>query len=182
MKILEFFYFSIQRKVYENKSCFKLYTMEGIQNGDWDTEADCVSSRNQGPCWDTGDMLGWGKSTVRAKTSAPLAPSPWKASPCHNTLKEQVGSSLPASVPGCNLTRTPPLQAPALLSLQATAHLPACRPANPPPRLATGLPHTGLCPTTVPGHHPPQEGSSTTRCQLQTCLGDADEQDWMLKE
>jgi hypothetical protein len=27
-----------------------------------------------------------------------------------------------------------------------------------------------------------QEGSCTTRCQLQTCLGDADKQDWMLKE
>jgi hypothetical protein len=31
-------------------------------------------------------------------------------------------------------------------------------------------------------HHLPQQGSNTTRHQLQTCLGDADKQDWMLKE
>jgi hypothetical protein len=27
-----------------------------------------------------------------------------------------------------------------------------------------------------------QEGSSTTRCQLQTCTGETEKQDWMIKE
>jgi hypothetical protein len=48
-----------------------------------------VSTRNQGPCWDAGDTFGWGKAPGRAKTSAPWTPTPWKASPCHDTLKEQ---------------------------------------------------------------------------------------------
>jgi hypothetical protein len=34
----------------------------------------------------------------------------------------------------------------------------------------------------LPACRPPQEVSNTTRCQLQTCLGDTDKQDWMLKE
>jgi hypothetical protein len=36
--------------------------------------------------------------------------------------------------------------------------------------------------TVVMGPCPPQEGSNTTRRQLQTCLGDTDKQGWMLKE
>jgi hypothetical protein len=60
-----------------------------------------------------------------------------------------------------------------------------CRPAGP---LLTGLP--GICPTRlllhgparVPLTGPPQEDSNTIwRCP-QTCLGDADKQDWTLKE
>jgi hypothetical protein len=26
------------------------YSLERIQNGDWDIDTDCISSRNQGPC------------------------------------------------------------------------------------------------------------------------------------
>jgi hypothetical protein len=34
------------------------YNSGRIQNGDWNTDADCMSSGNQGPCGDDGDMLG----------------------------------------------------------------------------------------------------------------------------
>jgi hypothetical protein len=38
-----------------------------IQNGDWDTDTDCVSSVNQAPCWDTGDTHGWGTASGELK-------------------------------------------------------------------------------------------------------------------
>jgi hypothetical protein len=98
-----------------------------------------VSSRNQEPCWDTGDTLGWGKEPGRADTLASWITSPWKAPPSHNTLKEQVGHQPTRPLP-CRPARTP------------TTHWPVGTPAT-----------TG--------------GSSTTRH-----LGDADKQDWMLKE
>jgi hypothetical protein len=62
-----------------------------IQNGDWDTDADGVSSGNQGSCWVTGDTLGWGKAPGKAETLAPWTTNTWKSSPCHDTLKEQAG-------------------------------------------------------------------------------------------
>jgi hypothetical protein len=60
-----------------------------IQNGNWDPAADCMSSVNQGFCWDTGDMLGWGKAPGRDETSALSTSISWEASLCHNLLKEQ---------------------------------------------------------------------------------------------
>jgi hypothetical protein len=59
-----------------------------IQDGDWDTATDLMSSVNQWLCWNAGDTLGWGKAQGRAETSALWAPSSWKASPCHDLLKE----------------------------------------------------------------------------------------------
>jgi hypothetical protein len=35
-------------------------------------------------------MLDWGRAQGRAETSALWTPSLWKASPCHDTLKEQL--------------------------------------------------------------------------------------------
>jgi hypothetical protein len=59
-----------------------------------------------------------------------------------------------------------------------SARLPPCRPAwlllRRPARLLPTHQHTGC--------HLPQKGSNTTRHRLQTCLGDTDKQDWMLKE
>jgi hypothetical protein len=53
---------------------------------------------------------------------------------------------------------------------------PGFYPAGPQGCSPVGLPN--LCPPTGL----PQEGSNTTRHQLQTCIGDADKQDQMLKE
>jgi hypothetical protein len=64
--------------------------LKRIQDGNWDIAADCVSSVNQGLCWDAGDTLGWGKAQGRAETSALWTPSSWMASPCHDLLKEQL--------------------------------------------------------------------------------------------
>jgi hypothetical protein len=64
---------------------------EEIQNDNWDPDADSVSSVNQRPCWDTGAMLFRCEAPGRVETLAPRILSPWKASPCHNTLREQVG-------------------------------------------------------------------------------------------
>jgi hypothetical protein len=64
---------------------------ERIQDGDWGTNADSVSSMNQGPCWDTGAMLGRGEAPGRVETFAPWTPRPWTASPCYDTLREQAG-------------------------------------------------------------------------------------------
>jgi hypothetical protein len=64
---------------------------EEIQNGDWDTDAGSVSSVNQRPCWDTGVTLGRDEAPGKDETLAPWAPSLWKASPRHYTLREQVG-------------------------------------------------------------------------------------------
>jgi hypothetical protein len=62
-----------------------------IQNGDCDTDAGSVSSINQRPCWDAGAMLGRGEAPGRVETLASWTPSPWKASPCHDTLRKQAG-------------------------------------------------------------------------------------------
>jgi hypothetical protein len=72
---------------------------EEIQDGDWDTAADCMSSVNQEACWDTGDTLGRGKAQGRAKTSALWIPRSWKASPCHNLLKDQLAAAWQAPAP-----------------------------------------------------------------------------------
>jgi hypothetical protein len=65
-----------------------------IQDGDWGTEADSVSSMSQGPCWDTGAMFGGGEAPRRVETSTPWTPSPWKASPHH---VKRTGGLLPAT-------------------------------------------------------------------------------------
>jgi hypothetical protein len=39
---------------------------------------------------DTLETLCWGKAQAKADTLASWTPSPWKPSPCHNTLKVQV--------------------------------------------------------------------------------------------
>jgi hypothetical protein len=108
---------------------------ERIQNGDWDTNAEYVSSGNQEPCWDAGDMIGWGKAPGRAETLAHRTPRPWKASPHHDTLKEQTKNRQAA-------TPMPP---------------PACQPTMPPPHWSTGsLPcrPAMLLPTGLQSHQP----------------------------
>jgi hypothetical protein len=134
---------------------------------------DSMSSTNQRPCWDAGDILGWGKAPERAKILAPWTPSLWKASPCHDTLKEQEGHHHGPTRPA----ELPASQGSSPQACWTTTHwptrLPPRRPTRPPP---TGLP--GCSPARPPpwqhtSHHLPQEGSNTTRQQLQTCLGDA---------
>jgi hypothetical protein len=59
------------------------------------------------------------------------------------------------------------------------------RPARPQPtRLPPPACQDAACPLAHrhTSHCPQEEGSSTTTCWLQTCLGDASKQDWMLKE
>jgi hypothetical protein len=51
---------------------------------------------------------------------------------------------------------------------------PGCRPAGPPDHCPLAHRHTSCC--------LPHEGSNTTRRQFQTCIGDTDKQNWMLKE
>jgi hypothetical protein len=107
------------------------------------TDADCMSSVNQGPCWDSGDTLGWGKAQGKAETSAPWIPSPWKASPHHDTLKEQAGHH-----PHTTATRPP-------------GH----HPPTGPPAHQTSAQQTHWATTHRPAHQP-------TSRQLQACLGD----------
>jgi hypothetical protein len=102
-----------------------------IQNGNWDKDADWVSSGNQGPCWDAETHL------VKVKNKGEL-----------------------------KLQHPKPLAHVSLLHI--TIHW-----KN----------RQSTTPTPLPLHlHPIQEGSSTTRHQLQTCLEDTDKRDWMLKE
>jgi hypothetical protein len=103
-----------------------------------------VSSVNQGPCWDVGDMFGWGKAQGTAESLAPWTPSPWKASPCHYRLKEQVGCHLHAAA-----THWPSRPSPSR---------PAALPAYPPGHCPPTHWQTGCCPQ--------QEGSNTIRCQI----------------
>jgi hypothetical protein len=171
------------------------------KNGDWDTDTGSVNSMNQGPCWDAGDMLGWRKPPGRTETSALWTPSLWKPSPHHNTLKDQAGhhphaadAHPPASPPAHWLLAHPPAN-----PLATTACQPACWPLAP---NVLGKPSGGqteyfpagptlgkkkkrrrnktLKPWTP--RTPAHKDSSTTRCQLQTCLRHADKQDWMRKE
>jgi hypothetical protein len=58
----------------------------------------------------------------------------------------------------------------------------ACLPAHQASSLQTCWANARAPPHRPIGQPPPQEGSSTTRCWFQTCLGDTDKQDWMLKE
>jgi hypothetical protein len=62
-----------------------------IQDGDYGTEAGSMSSVNQKPCWDIGATLGRNKVPRRIKTSTSWTPNLWKTSPCHVTLRKQVG-------------------------------------------------------------------------------------------
>jgi hypothetical protein len=167
-----------------------------IQDGNRDTEVDCVSCVNQGPCWDAGDMLGWGKEPGRAKTLAPWTPSSWKASPRNDLLKEQLGKCPPGLCPmgmprphpaglaDCRSTRPPshrcskPLHCrPARPLLCQATHLQVCWAT---PHRSAGLPLQKSCALQACCY--PQEGSNTTRFQLQTFIGEIDRQDWMLKE
>jgi hypothetical protein len=103
-----------------------------------------MSSVNQGPCWDTGDSLGWGKAQGRAETSAHWTTSLWKASPCHNILKEQVGHHA-ATV--CQATA--PQASQGSVTCQATRPTPH-RTARLPPHGPTGPPLAS-----PPGYHLP---------------------------
>jgi hypothetical protein len=78
-----------------------------IQNGDWDTNTQCVNCGNQGPCWDAADTLGLDQAQERAETLAPWTPSQWKASPRHDTLKEQVGLCQPIGLSGLHSAGPP---------------------------------------------------------------------------
>jgi hypothetical protein len=112
-----------------------------IQNGDWDTDADCVSSRNQGPCWDNGDTLSWNSSQ-------------WKATPYHNTspvglldhdlLPSQASTQQAPRTPACG-DATPPG---------------SCQPDSPPAEwqpLATG----GLQQQQTPARRQPRRCKNT---------------------
>jgi hypothetical protein len=123
-----------------------------IQNGDWDTDEDCVSSMNQEPCWDTEDMYEVKhKGDLKHWHPEPLACGRLFHTTIHWRRRQAATSTLPLS--------TSPL---------------------------------GLCPTEQPDHHPPThqhtscnlplEDSNTTKCCLQTCLGNLDKQDSMLKK
>jgi hypothetical protein len=48
----------------------------GIQDGDYGTETDSMSSMNQKPCWDAGATLGGIKAPRRIKTFTPWTHSP----------------------------------------------------------------------------------------------------------
>jgi hypothetical protein len=150
------FTWKIPREIIKFIISFYLNIPQEDSNGDWDTEADCMSSMNQGPCWDAGDMLGWGKAQGKAETSA-----------CLSLDWERL----------LNITIH-------WKKRWAADSLTACQDAACP--LAHW--HTSVWGCTCPmvhqhtGHCPPQEGFTTTRHWLQTCLGDADKQDWILKE
>jgi hypothetical protein len=78
-----------------------------LENGDWDTDRDCMSSGNQGPCWDAGDTLGWGKAPGTVETLAP-----WTAS-CGRLLHitkhwKNRWAATPMLPPPCRPTRPPP--------------------------------------------------------------------------
>jgi hypothetical protein len=55
-------------------------------------DGDSVSSINQKFCWDAGATLGRTKAPRRIKNLTPWTPRPYKASPCHVTLRKQEGS------------------------------------------------------------------------------------------
>jgi hypothetical protein len=48
--------------------------MRGIQDGNWDTDTDCMNSMNEGLCWDTGDTIGWGKVPRESQNFGTLNP------------------------------------------------------------------------------------------------------------
>jgi hypothetical protein len=133
--------------------------VEGIQDGNWDTAADRVSSMNQGLCWDAADRLGWGKAPGRAETSTLGTPSLWKSSPHHDLLKEKpalhinphpIGSwshysvgcgisdplpcssapSGPCSTAPLDLPQTPTPQACTISAAPCTSGLPGCNPQS----------------------------------------------------
>jgi hypothetical protein len=133
---------------------------EKMVNG---TQMQTLSSGNQGPCWDTVDTLGWGKAPGRAETSAPWTPSLWKASPHHNTLKEQAVLH-PHTATAC----LPAHWASTMLARQATA----CCHARPLPYQPTGAaalkglpPHQAtahMSSRTLPTHQPAGTGATVS--------------------
>jgi hypothetical protein len=147
-----------------------------------------MSSMNQRPCWDDEDMLGWGKAPGRDEASALWTLSLWKAPPHHDLLKEQPGhcppGPHPTSVPSHHSARPqssrpakPPSASPPGCCPCCTVvhHPPGLHPAGPLGSCHTGLlgchstgplPHRSVGP--LPTHCPSQEGSDTTRRQLQT--------------
>jgi hypothetical protein len=92
----------------------------------------------------TRDTLGWGKAPERAEISAPWTPNLWKASPRHDTLKEQVGNHSYITT-ACPSGHSPPTSPQVH---EATSCLPACQPTRPPPCRPTGPPpacqHNGM--------------------------------------
>jgi hypothetical protein len=101
------------------------------ENGDWDIDTDCVSSVNQGPCWDAGDMHSWGKSPGRAETSPPGTSSPihWKSRQAITPMPPPSGGLPglchtgvpgfhPAKQPGCHSLACQAYQAVTPLALQ----------------------------------------------------------------
>jgi hypothetical protein len=114
-----------------------------IQNGNQDTDTDCGIFLNQGPCWDAGDMLVWGKAQGRAETSALWNLSLWKASSLHNSLEEQVGNH-PHAITVCHHIGPLPHR---LL----TVDMPGLHPTGP----------SGLPPTEQPYHCPTAQQDTT---------------------
>jgi hypothetical protein len=111
---------------------------------------------NQGLCWDTGDILDWGKAPGRAETSALWTPSSWKAPPCHDLLEEQSGTAellrcrpgisdpwaLSSVQPEPPAPKNPPLRPAGSLPDQAPK---AWQASN--PQALHNLHSTGLCPS-----------------------------------
>jgi hypothetical protein len=124
-----------------------------IQDGDWDTDADCISSMDQGPCWDAGDMLGWGKAQGEQKLRHPEPLMMESFSMPQFT--ERTAWQLPARPLLCGPAR---LSKAGLLPQQAAA-----KPTGPPLHKAT-IPQTcqaaahwlpGSCSTRPPSAGPP---------------------------
>jgi hypothetical protein len=133
-----------------------------IQNGNWDTDSGCVSSGNQGLCWDIGDMLGWRKAQGRAETSTPWTLAHWRL--LHLTIHWKNSQ---AALPRSHHPHAGP---------------PGSRPAGPPghptPALQAAVP-LGHQPTGLP---PTTGGFQHHQTLALNSLGDTDKQDWMLKE
>jgi hypothetical protein len=132
-------HFSVKWMSLPLENADRKYSLERILSGNWNTDTDCMSSGNERPCWDAGDTFGWGTTPGRAEILTPWAPSLWKASPHHDTLKEKVGCHLPAAPPGFpspnkSLPVGPP--EPHLQASQATT----CEPTRLMPHMPTGVP------------------------------------------
>jgi hypothetical protein len=60
-------------------------------------DADSMNCVNHGTCWNAGAMFGGGEAQGKVETLALWTPNPWKASPHHDTLREQVRCYLHAA-------------------------------------------------------------------------------------
>jgi hypothetical protein len=155
-----------------------------IQDGDWDKAADLLSSVSQGLCWEAGDTLNWGKAPGRAETSALWTLSWWKASPCHNLLKEQpvlhskplpIGQLSPCYA-GCGISDpwAHSSASPGPCSHKLPPFRPAWSPVDWAPKLCqTSDPHMhDLCQAAPSGlHRPAQACTILLGCAPHTCTG-----------